>query len=124
MPDARDDVGVAGGAVADLGLHDAGAGFDFLDGVDVEVGEGGAAHFGVGGVDAVHGEDGGGAALAVDGELLREVGGAVGVGHGAGGEQEQFAEVARVQGQAGDLGSGEAFAAAGLRSGACVLDRH
>jgi len=38
-------------------------------------------------VGAVHGERGLNAALAVDGKLLGEVGGAVGVRHGAGGEQ-------------------------------------
>src|SRR4029077_966180 len=71
---AGDDVGVARSAVADFGLHDAGTGLDFLDSVDVEVGKGGAAHLRVGGVDAVHGKDGGGTPLAVHGELLGEVG--------------------------------------------------
>ena len=44
---------------------------------------------GIADVGAVHGEGSLDAALAVDGELLGEVGGAVGVGHGAGGEQQQ-----------------------------------
>ena len=66
------------------------------NGVDVEVGEGGASHFGVAGVGVVHREGGLDAALAVDGKLLGEVGGAVGVGHGAGGEKQQLAEVALV----------------------------
>ena len=82
--------------MADFGRHDPGTGLHFLNGIDVEIGEGGAAEFRVGGVGAVDGEDGGDAALAVDGELLGEIGGAVGVGHGAGGEQKQFAEVALI----------------------------
>ena len=114
---AGDDVGETGGAAADLGGHPAGAGLDLLDRVHVEVGEGGAAHLGVADVGAVHGEGGLNAALAVDGELLREVGGAVGVGHGAGGQQEQLAEVALVERQLADGLAGELLAAggAGLR---------
>ena len=118
---ARDDVGESGRSVPDLGRHDTGTGLDFLYGVDVEVGEGGAAHLGVGGVDAVHGEDGGGTALSVDRKLLREVGGAVGVGHGSSGEEQEFAEVARVERQAGNLGSGKTFSAAGLGRGGGLL---
>jgi len=77
------DVGESGSAAADFGGHPTGAGVNAFDGVDVEVGEGGAAHFGVGDVCAVHGEGGFDAALAVDGELGGEVGGAVGVCHGS-----------------------------------------
>jgi hypothetical protein len=41
----RDHVGVARRAVPDIGQHDAGIGLHFLNGVDVEVGKSGAAHF-------------------------------------------------------------------------------
>src|SRR6267378_5349057 len=92
--------------------HDSGIGLHFLDGVDVKVGKGSAAEFGVGRVRSVDGEDSGGAALAVDGKLLREIGGAVGVRHGAGGKQEELAEVAFIQRQSGDFPGGEMFAAA------------
>ena len=51
---------------------------------------------GIGRVDAVRREDGCDAALAVHRELLREIRRAVGVGHGAGGQQQQLAEVARL----------------------------
>ena len=50
------DVGEAGGAAADFCGHPSGAGLDSLDGVDVEVGEGGTSHFGIAGVGAIHGE--------------------------------------------------------------------
>ena len=39
-------------------------------------------------VGPVHGEGRFDAALAVDGKLLGEVGGPIGVGHGAGGQQQ------------------------------------
>ena len=98
-----DDVGEAGRAVADLSRHYAAAGLHFLNGVDVEIGKGGAAEFGIGGVRAVHCKNRGDAALAIYGELLREIGGAVGVRHGSGGEEQEFAEVAFVEGEAGDF---------------------
>ncbi len=85
---AGDDIGETCGAAADFGGHPTGAGANFLHGIHVEVGEGGAADFGIAAIGAVHGEDGGRATLAVHGELLGKVGGAVGVGHGAGGEEE------------------------------------
>ena len=113
-----DDVGEARRAVADFGGHHAGTGFDLLNRIDVEVGERGAAHFGVGGVDAVHGEHGGGAALSVDGELLGEIGGSVGVGLRAGGEQEQLAEIALVERQGSHLAAGEFRASGRFRGGA------
>ena len=105
------DVGESGSAAADLGGHPAGAGVDALDRIHVEVGEGGAAHLGIADVGAVHGKGGFNAALAVDGELRGEVGGAVGVGHGAGGQQQQRAEVALVEGQFADGLAGKLFAA-------------
>ena len=114
---AGNDVGEAGCAAADLGGHPAGDGLDLLDGVDVEVGEGRAAHLGIAGVGAVHGEGGLDAALAVDGELLGEVGGAVGVGHGAGGEQQELAEVALVQRDGADGLAGELLASGGFHDG-------
>ncbi len=70
-----------------------------------------AAHLGIADVCAVHGERGLNAALAVDGKLLGEVGGAVGVGHGAGGQQKKGAEIAPVQGQLAYRLAGKRFAA-------------
>ena len=64
-------------------------------------------------IDAVHGEDGGGAALAVDRELLREVCGAVGVGLRSGSEQQQLAEIALVERESGNSAAGKALAAGG-----------
>ena len=107
------NVGEAGCATADFSRHPAGAGVDALDGIDVEVGEGGTAHLGIADVGAVHGEGGFHAALAVDGELRGEVGGAVGVGHGAGGQQQQRAEVALVERQLADGLAGKLLAASG-----------
>ena len=76
------------GAVADFGGHHPGTRADFLNGVDIEIGECRSAQFRVGGVEPVHGEDRGHTALAIHRELLREVRRAVGVRHGSGGEQE------------------------------------
>ena len=101
---AGGDVGIAGGAAADLGGHPAGEGVDGLDGVDVEVGEGGAAHLGVADLCAVEGEGGFDAALAVDGELRGEVG-AVRVCAGADVEQEKGGEVTLVEGDFADGGA-------------------
>ena len=112
-----DHVGETGRAVSDLRRYHSRTRLHFLDGVHVEVGEGGASDFRIGGVESIQGEYGGGAALAIDGKLLGEVGGAVGVGHGACGEQEQLAEVARIQRQAGNLSAGKALTATGLGRG-------
>jgi hypothetical protein len=57
------------------------------------------------------------AALTIHRELLREVGGAVGVGHGARRQQQQLAEVASVQRQARYFFGGKMLAPIGLRSG-------
>ena len=115
---AGDDVGEAGGAAADLGGHPAGAGLESpATASTLKLEKVAAAHLGIADVGAVHGEGGFDAALAVDGELLREVGGAVGVGHGAGGEQQQLAEVALVERQLADGLAGELLAAGGLLSG-------
>src|SRR6266403_741396 len=104
----------SGGAVTRVRRHDAGAGLHFLDSVDVEIGKGSAAELGVGGVCSIDGKDGGGTTLAINGELLREIGGAVGVRHGAGGEEKESAEVAFVEGQAGYFSGGQTLAATGL----------
>ena len=112
-----DDVAETGSAMADFRGHDAGAGLNFLNGINVEIGKGGATQFRVGGVGAIHGEDGGDAALTIDGKLLGEIGGAIGVGHGACSEEKEFAEVAGVEGQAGNFAAGKIFAAAGLSGG-------
>jgi len=119
----RDHVRESRGAVTRVRGHDAGIGLHFLDGVDVEVGKSSAAEFGVGSVRSVDGEDSGGAALAVDGKLLREIGGAVGVCHGAGGKEEELAEVAFIQRQTGHFPGGEMFAAAGLGRSGILCDR-
>ena len=116
----RDDVGEAGRAMADLRGHHAAAGLHFLNGIDVEVRECRAAEFGIGGVRAVHCENRGNATLAVDCELLREICGAVGIGHGSGGEEQQFAEVALVERQARDFLTGEMLATAALRGAAAL----
>src|SRR6266436_532161 len=119
----RNHVRESSGAVTRVSRHYSGAGLHFLDSVDVEVGKGSAAELGVGGVRSIDGEDGGGATLAIDGELLREIGRAVGVCHGAGGEEKKPAEVAFVEGQAGHFSGGETLAAAGLgRSQICSDD--
>ena len=110
---ASDDVGESRGAAPDLGGHPAGAGLDLFHRVDIEVGEGCAAHLRVAGIRAIRGEDRFHAALAVDSELLREVGGAVGVGHRARGQQQQLAEIALVQRQRTDRMAGKLFSAGG-----------
>ena len=82
------DVSKTGGSAADLGRHPPGLGLNLLDRVHVEVAEGRATHLGVADIRSVHGEGGFDTALTVDGELLGEVSSSVGVGHGAG-RQEQ-----------------------------------
>ena len=99
---AGDDVGETGRAAPDFGGHPAGAGADLFHGIDIEVGERSAAHFGVARIRAIHGKYSRRAALAVNGELLGEIRGAVGIGHGAGGEQQQLAEIALVERQFGN----------------------
>jgi hypothetical protein len=66
---------------------------DLLQRVHVKVAERGATHFRVADVGSVHGKRGFDTALAIDGELLGEVGRSIGVGHGAGRQQQQLAEV-------------------------------
>lgn len=112
-----DDLRKARGAVADLGGHDAGTGTDFLNSVHVEVGERRSTHFRVRGIDAVRGEDRGGSPLAIYGELLGEIRGAVRVGHRASGKQDELAEIPLVERQARDFPAGEPLATAGLRLG-------
>src|SRR6185312_1973999 len=68
----------------------------------------------IGGVEAIQGEDGGGAALPVDRELLGKVSGAVGVGHSTSGQRSQLAEVARIQRKTGNFSAGKPLATAGL----------
>src|SRR6266850_3248044 len=119
----RNHVRESGGAVTRVRRHHARVGLHFLDGVDVEVGKGSAAKLGVRGVRSIDGKDGGGATLAVDGELLREIGSAVGVRHGAGGEEKKPAEVAFIEGQTGHFSGGETLAATGLgRNRVCSDD--
>ena len=82
--------------MADFRRHYSGAGSHFLNRIDIEVRKGGAALFRIAGVRAVDGKNGGNTALPVDRKLLGEVCGAIGVGHGSCGEQQQFAEIAFV----------------------------
>ena len=109
---AGDDVGEAGRAAPDFGGHPAGTRADLFNRIDIEVRECGAAYFGVARIGAIHGKHGRRAALSIDGELLGKIRGAVGVGHGAGGEEQQLAEVALVQGQLGNRFGGQLLAAA------------
>jgi hypothetical protein len=109
----RDDVGKARGAPAELGRHNAGIGANFLDGIDIEIGERRPAQFRVRRIGAVHGEHGSSATLAIHRELLGEVGGAVGVGLRSGSEQQQLAEIALVERQSGNSAAGKALAAGG-----------
>ena len=81
--------------------------------IHVEVGESGAAHLRVADVGAVHGEGCFHAALPVDGELRGEIGRAVGVGHGARGQQQKRAEVALVERQLADRLAGKLLAPGG-----------
>src|SRR6185369_7222626 len=108
------NVSEARGALTDLGLHHARTGLYFLDGIHVEIGKSGASKLRIGGVEPVEGKDGGGPALSIHRELRGKVGGAVGVGHGAGRQQQQLAEVARVQRQAGNLATGKMLPSAAL----------
>ena len=102
-----DDVGEPGGAVADLCRHHAGTRLDLLNRVHIEVRESRSAHLRVRSVDAVRGKNRGRAALAVHGKLLGEIGGAIGVGHGAGGKQEELTEVALVKRKIGHRLAGQ-----------------
>ncbi len=67
-------------------------------------------------------------ALAVHGKLLGEIGGAIGVGHGAGGKQKELTEVAFVERQIGhrlagqDLPAGRLFCRLASRAGRDNLD--
>jgi len=55
--------------------------------------------------------------------LLREIGGAVGVCHGAGGKEEELAEVAFIQRQTGHFPGGEMFAPLAWGEAASLCDR-
>ena len=66
---------------------------------------------GVADIGAVHGEGRFHTALPVDGELGREVGSAVAVGHGTRGQEQELAEVALVERQFADCLAGKGFAA-------------
>ena len=102
-----DDVGEAGGPGAHFGGHHAGIGANLLDGVHVKVSKRRPAQFRVGRINTVDGKNRAGAALAVNGKLLREVSRAVRIRRGAGAERQQLGEVTLVERQAGDLLTGE-----------------
>ena len=72
------------------------------------------AHLRIADVCAVHGEGRFDSTLTVDSELLGEVGGAVGIRHGAGREEKQLAEISFVQRQFADDRTGELFASGGV----------
>ena len=116
-------VGVTGGSLADLRRHHAGTGLHFMDRVHVEIGKRGPAQFGVRGGGSVHREHGRDAALPVGGKLLREVRRAIGVRHRARRQQQQLAEVALVQGQAGNFFTGKMLAAGALAARSCCTSR-
>jgi len=105
-----DDVGKAGASIANGRRHKTRLRLDLFDRVDVEVAEGGTAHLGIADVRTVHGKRCLNPALTVDGELLREVGSAIGIGHGAGSEQQQLAEISLIQGKLTDGVAREGYA--------------
>src|SRR5437588_3358953 len=85
---------------------------DFLDGIHVKIREGRASHLGISRIEAIYCEDSRYSALPIDRKLLGEVSSAVGISHRAGRQQQQFAEVARIQREAGDLRTRKALAPA------------
>ena len=101
-----------------FGRQHAGIGLDFLDCIHVEIRERCAPHLGVRRIEAIHREDSRYSALPIHRELLGEVSSAICIRHRAGRQQQQFAEIAGIQRQAGDLRAREAFAPASL---ACRL---
>jgi len=108
----------------DLGRHYSGVRLHLLNGIDVEVGKCRSPHLRIGGIEAVHGEDGGHAPLAVYRKLLSEVRGPIGIGHGTGGKQKQLAEVTSVQRQTGDFPAGKPLSPASLcrRLCSCITE--
>lgn len=118
---ARDQVGISRRAVPDLGQHNSRTRLNFLDSVYVEVGKRSPTHLGIGGVHAIHGKNGGRTTLPIDRKLLREIRGPVRVRHRAGGQQQELAEIARVERQTGNLGSGKTLTAARLRKGSALF---
>ena len=120
---SRDDIGEAGGAASDFGGHPAGTRSDFLHRIHIEVGECGAAHLGIARIGAIHGEYRRGPALSIDRELLRKIRSAVGVGHGARGEEQQLAEIALVQGQLRNGFARQFFSAGALTGRRFVQER-
>ena len=111
------NVGEAGSSVAYFGRHHSGTGADFLDRIHVKIGKGRSTQLRVGGVDAIHGEDGRGASLAVDGKLLSEIGSAIGIRHGPGRQQKELTEVTLVERQLGNLLARGSFASGGRDDG-------
>ena len=108
----------------DFRRHHSGAGLHSLNRIDIEIGKRRAALFRIARVCAIRGENGGYAALPVDRKLLGEIGGAIGVGHGACGEQQQLAEIALVQREVRDFSTGQSFSAAALRRRAFLSEQH
>ncbi len=116
-PRSGDDVGKAGGAAADFRRHPSRLRLNLLHGIDVEVTEGRSTHLRVADVSAIHGKGRFDASLAVDGKLLGEVGGSVGIRHGARRQQQQLAEVALVEWELADRLARELYPACGLLGG-------
>ena len=123
-PRLRDHVGETCCPVPDLGRHHTGIGLHFLNCIDVEIGKRRAAHLGIGGVEAIRGENRGHAALPVHRKLLREICSAVGVGHRSRRQQQQLAEVARIEWQARYLRTGKVLASSALRRGLAARRNH
>ena len=99
LPRAGHDVCEPRRAPPNLRRHPPGTGLELLDRIDVEIRERAAAHLRIADVRAVHGEYRLHATLPIDRELLCEVGRPVCVGHRAGRQEQQRAEVAPVQRQ-------------------------
>jgi len=111
----RHHVRKACGPVSDLCWHQTRTGLYFLNRIHIEIGKRRPTHFGIGRIEAIHGKNSGRAPLAVYRKLLGEIGGAVRVGHRACRQQQQFAEVTRVQRQTGNFSAGKMLAPASLR---------
>jgi hypothetical protein len=120
----RDDICEARSAVANLRVHHTGIGLNLLNRIDVELRKCRAAQFWIASIESVGRKHRRRTALTVHRKLLREVGGAIGVGHGASRQQQQLAEVACIQRQTGDLFTGKMFATAGLRRCPDRVGRH
>ena len=97
IPGFRHDIGVARRPMADLRRHHSRTRLHFLNGVNIEIGKRRAAHLRIGGVKPIDGKHGRRAALSIDRKLLSEIRGPVGVRHSPCRQQQQLAEVTRIE---------------------------